>query len=188
MKKTILIVEDNPDLRSSLRKVLIANNFKVLEAEDGAQALEIVEDSPPDLVLLDFVIPKVSGETVCVKIKKDYPHIVVIALTEKTHSRDVVHGLQIGADDYISKPFVAEELIARIDTRLKGAEAKDIASETLKEETVSSGINKISLRESIMLIAIRFALTELFFAILFMFTAILISFLGPYLGVINLFS
>src|SRR3989344_4175585 len=117
MQKTILVVEDDDELRGFLKKVLAANNFKVVEAADGAQALETVEKYLPNLVLLDFGLPKVPGETVCVKIKKDHPEIIVIALTEKNQSADVVHGLQIGADDYISKPFVAEELIARIDTR-----------------------------------------------------------------------
>ena len=121
MQKTILIVEDNDDLRVSLRKILASNNFRVLEASDGAEALEIVEQDRPNLVVLDLKIPKISGETVCVRIKEAHPEIIVIVVTAKTLSSDVVRGLHIGADDYMTKPFVPEELIARIDTRLKSA-------------------------------------------------------------------
>src|SRR5574342_1039121 len=101
MQKTIRIVEDDADLRGGLYKILTAHGFNVLEAADGAEALERVEKEKPDLVLLDFGLPVVSGETVCVKIKEDFPEIAVIALTEKSSKAQVVHGLQIGADDYI---------------------------------------------------------------------------------------
>lgn len=188
MQKTILVVEDDQNLRDSLRKILAANNFKVAEAADGAEALEAVEKYMPDLVLLDFGLPKVSGETVCVKIKKDYPEIIVIALTEKTGSLDVVHGLQIGADDYVSKPFVAEELVARIDTRFKTAKkgqsqsadtdkpAQDISSSVSSVEEAET--RKIVVKESSVLIIIRLIFTEAIFALLFFLLSILFYFLS----------
>src|SRR3990167_10720290 len=156
MRKTILIVDDDDGLRDFLKKVLAANNFTVIEASDGAEALEAVEKYLPDLVLLDFGLPKVSGETVCVKIKKDHPKTIVIALTEKAQTLDVVHGLQIGADDYMGKPFDADELIARIDTRFKSVtNGKEATPEEprAKEKRESE---KIILRESFTLIIIRF--------------------------------
>jgi len=120
-KKTILIADDNDELRSFLRKALIANNHNVIEASDGAEALETVENNPPDLIVLDLVLPKVSGETVCTKIKSTHPNIIIIALTAKSNTDDIVRGLQIGADDYVTKPFVKEELIARIEAKLKSS-------------------------------------------------------------------
>ena len=175
MQKTILIVEDDDDLRNFLKKILAANNFRVAEASDGAEALEAVEKYFPDLVLLDFGLPKVSGETVCVKIKKDHPDIIVIALTEKTGSSDVVHGLQIGVDDYISKPFVAEELIARIDTRFKTAVKIQSEPKEIKEPETG----KIILRESIVLIIIRLIFTEVIFGLSLFLLSILFSYLNP---------
>ncbi len=178
MQKTILIVEDDDNLRGILKKVLAANNFRVAEAADGAEALEAVEKYFPDLVLLDFGLPKVSGETVCVKIKKDHPNIIVIALTEKKQSSDVVHGLQIGVDDYISKPFVAEELIARIDTRFKTAANGN--SEPKEKRELQIG--KLVLRESIVLIIIRLIFTEAMFGLSIFLIGILFSYLSLYIG------
>lgn len=195
MQKTILIVEDDDDIRSFLSKLLIANNFKVKEASDGAIALEFVEKYLPDLVILDFGLPKVSGETVCVKIKQNHPEMIVIVVTEKTTSADVVHGLQIGADDYISKPFVAEELIARIDTRLKTSAPAEIVAPSPVTEQVNhiasipeeeSGVRKITLRESITLIIIRFIFTEIAFIILFFLLSILFSYLNSLTATIDL--
>ncbi len=183
MQKTILIVDDDDELRDFLKKVLVANNFKVVEASDGAQALEAVEKYFPDLVLLDFGLPKVPGETVCVKIKKDHPNIIVIALTKKTQNSDVVHGLQIGADDYISKPFVAEELIARIDARFKNkttnAQVQSGVEESLVDEAESG---KIIFRESVALIIIRLILTEALFGFSILLFNILYSYINSYLN------
>ncbi len=184
MQKTILIVEDDEDLRNFLKKVLAANNFKVAEAADGVEALEAVEKFFPDLVLLDFGLPKVSGETVCVKIKKDHPDIIVIALTEKTRSSDVVHGLQIGADDYISKPFIAEELIARIDTRFK-----TVTNEQSKpKEIEESEIGKMVLRESIVVIIIRLIFTEAIFGLSLFLLSVLFSYLSSNINTVDLSS
>ncbi|HZJ18720.1 MAG TPA: response regulator [Patescibacteria group bacterium] len=187
MQKTILVVDDDDELRGFLKKLLAANNFTVIEASDGAQALEAVEKYLPDLVLLDFGLPKVPGETVCVKIKKDHPNIIVIALTKKTQSSDVVQGLQIGADDYINKPFVAEELIARIDARFKtttngqvqpGAEESGIEESGAEE----SELGKLIFRESVVLIIIRLILTEALFGFSFLLFSILYSYINSYLN------
>lgn len=190
--KTILVVEDNDELRNFLKKILVANNFQVVEAADGAQALEAVEKYSPDLVLLDFGLPKVSGETVCVKIKKDHPEIIIIALSEKSSSQEKVHGLQIGADDYLSKPFVAEELIARIDARFKALENNQ--SLPTKDDPVNqpelkeSNPAKIIFRESISLIVVRLALTELFFGFIFVCASLTIPFISSFDLGIDLFS
>lgn len=185
VQKTILIVEDERDLREFLKKILAANNFKIAEASDGAEALEAVEKYFPDLVLLDFGLPKVSGETVCTKIKKDHPEIIVIALTEKKSSQDVVHGLQIGADDYISKPFVPEELIARIDARFKSAVNNANNQEEEKEKAKKTS-EKIILRESFILIILRFILTEAIFILVLFIISILFYYLSPVINTASL--
>src|SRR3989344_4619447 len=182
MRKTILIVDDDDGLRDFLKKVLSANNFKVIEASDGAQALEYVEKYLPDLVLLDFGLPKVDGATVCVKIKKDHPNIIVIALTEKNGSSDVVHGLQIGADDYISKPFDAEELIARIDTRFKNSTKEQVDASLEESDTEAPSSGKIILKESIVVVIIRLILTEAFFGFSLLLFTVLYSYLNSYLA------
>ncbi len=182
MQKTILVVDDDDELRGFLKKVLAANNFTVIEASDGAQALEAVEKYLPDLVLLDFGLPKVPGETVCVKIKKDHPNIIVIALTKKNQSSDVVQGLQIGADDYISKPFVAEELIARIDARFKTTTNGQVQPGAEESEVEEAELGKIILRESVVLIIIRLILTEALFGFSLLLFSILYSYINSYLN------
>lgn len=188
MKKTILIVDDSDEIRDFLKKVLVTNNFKVVEAADGEQALEAVEKFLPDLVLLDFGLPKVTGETVCVKIKKDHPNIIVIALTEKTRSSDVVHGLQIGADDYISKPFVAEELIARIDTRFKTVINEPIQPHSKSQAPVDDSLvqepelGKITLRESVVIVIIRLVFTEVLFGLSLLALSIVSSYINSFIS------
>ncbi len=182
MQKTILVVDDDDELRGFLKKVLAANNFTVIEASDGAQALEAVEKYLPDLVLLDFGLPKVPGETVCVKIKKDHPNIIVIALTKKTQSSDIVQGLQIGADDYISKPFVAEELIARIDARFKTTTNGQVQPGAEESDVEEAELGKIILRESVVIIIIRLILTEALFGFSLLLFSILYSYINSYLN------
>lgn len=119
MSYKILIVEDDKDLQKGLRTILFENNYLAESVYDGAKALRKIEQSLPDLVVLDLGLPDISGETVCAKIKKNFPELPVIILTARDTTEDIVHGLNIGADDYIPKPFKEEELIARIKARLR---------------------------------------------------------------------
>ena len=123
MNYKILVVEDEEDIRSYIKDVLIDEGFLVHTANDGPQALALVEKVMPDLVVLDLGLPKLSGEAVCTEIKKNYPHIAVIILTAKDKTRDVVEGFNIGADDYVPKPFAGAELAARVKARLKDNQA-----------------------------------------------------------------
>ncbi|MEK9169207.1 MAG: response regulator transcription factor [Patescibacteria group bacterium] len=183
MRKTILIVEDDKSLRDFLEKTLANHNFNVMVAEDGAEAVEMVEKKLPDLVILDLGLPKVSGETVCIEIKKNHPEVIVIVLTAKSKSTDAVRSLQIGADDYMSKPFEIEELLARIGARLRtNEEEKPAPSKTTLPE-----LNTITFRESVVLIGIRLIMTELIFGFLFFLSVALISFLDQYLNFENPF-
>lgn len=121
----ILVVEDDESIRNGVSTILSENNYLVETAEDGAVALDMVKKSPPDLVVLDLNLPKITGESVCSEIKRTHKEIPVIMLTAKNRSSDVVQGFSLGADDYISKPFELTELLARIQARLKaGGEEK----------------------------------------------------------------
>jgi len=112
----ILIVDDDPDIRDVLKLTLAEENYDVLEAGDGEEALKIITTKAPDLVLLDYKIPKLNGRQVCAEIKKDLllRHLPVIMVTGKGDISDKVDGLDAGADDYIVKPFEPKELLARI--------------------------------------------------------------------------
>lgn len=125
MAKTILIVEDDIGLQKYLRELLLDNGFSVRIASDGVQALNLVAKLPPDLILLDLALPNMSGEAVCLEIRKKYPDIRVIILTAKDGVADVIHGLDLGADDYMTKPFLADELLARIKARLRYRDGPD---------------------------------------------------------------
>lgn len=116
MAVKILIVDDDPDIRDILKLTLSEENYEVAEAGDGEEALKMINSKTPDLVLLDYKIPKLNGRQVCAEIKKDLllRHLPVIMVTGKGDISDKVGGLDAGADDYIVKPFEPKELLARI--------------------------------------------------------------------------
>ena len=105
----ILVVEDDKDLREYLKELLLDNNFAVELAADGASALNYCKKTRPDLVILDLWLPDIDGKSVCVDIKKIYPDLAILILTARNSTNDIVTGLNLGADDYIAKPFVSEE-------------------------------------------------------------------------------
>lgn len=125
MAQTILVVEDDLGLQKYLKELLLDNGFSVRIASDGVQALNLISKLPPDLVLLDLALPNMSGEAVCLEIRKKYPDIRVIILTAKDGVADIIHGLDLGADDYMTKPFLADELLARIKARLRYRDGTD---------------------------------------------------------------
>jgi len=117
----ILIVDDDPDIRDVLKLTLAEENYEIIEAGDGEEALKIISTKPLDLVLLDYKIPKIDGRQVCRLIKKDLllRHLPVIMVTGKGEINDKVDGIDAGADDYVVKPFEPKELIARIKMILR---------------------------------------------------------------------
>ncbi len=115
----ILVVEDDSAILSVVKDILIENNYVIEEAADGIAAIESVKKQAPDLLILDLGLPKLTGESVLVEVKKLFPNLPVIVLTAKNHTSDVVKGFELGADDYISKPFEIDELLARIRLKLK---------------------------------------------------------------------
>ena len=114
--KTILVADDDPDLRDILRSVLEPSGFSVIEASDGSLALQAVRKQPPDLVILDYMMPGMTGPEFCAQVKQDtlLRHVPIIMLTGKSEVQDKVHGITAGADDYLVKPFEPQELLARV--------------------------------------------------------------------------
>ncbi|MEA1943937.1 MAG: response regulator [Euryarchaeota archaeon] len=121
----ILVVDDEPDTLIPLTRALEADNYTVVGAVNGAEALEKVRDETPDLVLLDLMLPKLNGYEVCMKLKEDPAtrQIPIIMLSAKGEIKDKVLGIEIGADDYVTKPFDLLELKTRIRALLRRTSA-----------------------------------------------------------------
>lgn len=124
MSVKILIVDDDPDIRDILKLTLSEENYEVIEAADGEEALRAIKTKSPDLVLLDYKIPKIDGRQVCRQVKKDLllQHLPIIMVTGKGDLDDKVGGIDAGADDYVVKPFEPKELLARIRMILRRTE------------------------------------------------------------------
>ena len=125
MKQKILVVEDEPSILTGLIDLLNGEGFAVNFATAGAEALRLYEREKPDLILLDIMIPQKSGYDVCREIRKTDRTTPILMLTAKGQEVDKVVGLELGADDYIVKPFGVKELIARVRAALRRASAKD---------------------------------------------------------------
>jgi phosphate regulon transcriptional regulator PhoB len=119
----ILVVEDEPDIRKLVHYNLAQERYKVLEAEDGEQALKIIQRDKPNLVILDLMLPGLSGIEICklLREKPDTAKLPILMLTAKAGEADRVVGLEMGADDYLAKPFSPRELVARVRAILRRA-------------------------------------------------------------------
>lgn len=120
-KKTILVVDDEKMIRNLLNINLTKEGYNVIEATDGLEAVEIATEKKPDLILLDIMIPKLDGLSVCKRIKNTM-NVPILMVTAKDSEVDKILGLELGADDYVTKPFSIRELIARIKANLRKAE------------------------------------------------------------------
>ncbi len=125
MNERILIVDDDPDILQFVRMNLELEGFTVQTADGGQEALETARNTPPDLVLLDIMMPEMDGLTVLRRLRTmpATMNVAVILLTAKALAEDRVKGLDLGADDYVTKPFDLEELVARVKTVLRRAQA-----------------------------------------------------------------
>lgn len=160
MTPYILVVEDNKDLHEYLQDLLTENHFTVKIAPDGASALHILSQIEPNVILLDLTLPDISGEGLCVEIRKKYPRVPIIVLTAKDAVADKVHVLSLGVDDYITKPFAGPELVARIQVRLRPTGGDN---EPIKVADLTLDPQKISVKragKSITLTALEFKLLE----------------------------
>ncbi|TCM45071.1 response regulator transcription factor [Kribbella sp. VKM Ac-2568] len=121
MAHSLLLVDDEPRIRRVLRLALEDEGYQISEAANGFDALAALRREPPDVVLLDLMLPDRDGFTVCREIRRN-SDVPVIMVTARTDSHDVVAGLEAGADDYVTKPLVAKELSARIRALLRRVE------------------------------------------------------------------
>jgi two-component system alkaline phosphatase synthesis response regulator PhoP len=119
----ILIVEDEPNMVAGLRDNFEYEGYQVITAGDGAEGLQRALADNPDLVVLDVMMPKMSGLDVCKQLKAKRPSVPIIMLTARGQEVDKVVGLELGADDYVTKPFSIRELIARVKAVLRRAQA-----------------------------------------------------------------
>jgi DNA-binding response OmpR family regulator len=117
-KATILAVDDEPHVLKLVKANLESSGYKVLTATDGAQAIETAERELPDLVILDIMLPKMDGYAACRRIR-DFSSVPVIMLTARSAEVDLVHGFEVGADDYLTKPFAVTELLMRVQAVLR---------------------------------------------------------------------
>lgn len=133
--KTILIVDDEPSIRDILVYNLEREGYRTIEASDGATAVNMALEQKPDLILLDIMLPKLDGLSVCKRIKNSY-NVPILILTAKDAEIDKILGLELGADDYITKPFSVRELVARVKANLRKVEvvSNDRVIEQLGDE------------------------------------------------------
>jgi len=155
MPKTILVVDDKASVRTLVRDYLTAKNFRVVTASNGRDALFVARDEKPDLILLDIMMPEMSGYEFLQAYRKER-NTPVILLTAKLEESDKVLGLELGADDYVTKPFGMRELVARIRAVLRRI-GQDVPSDVLRvaevvldksERTVKVSDNPVRLTPS----------------------------------------
>ena len=131
-KTSILVVEDEEKILAALKDFLEYHDFKVAVAADGLEAERTVAKKDFDLILLDLMLPKISGEQLCSKWRRDGLQTPIIMLTAKGQEKEKVTGLNLGADDYITKPFSLEELLARINAVLRRTDPARAVGQTFK--------------------------------------------------------
>lgn len=138
----ILLLEDEESIRGFVRINLKRNEMEVTEAETGEAALALAEtEGPFDIALLDVMLPTISGFEVCEQLRKQYPGMGIIMLTAKSQEEDKIYGLELGADDYVQKPFSPGELIARIKSLYRRMKSEPALS-------VQSGVGPASLEKN----------------------------------------
>ncbi len=153
--ETILVVDDEANIRDLARLYLEKDGYKVILAQDGAQALKLVKETEPALIVLDLMLPEVDGWEVCRRVRAD-SNVPILMLTARDDDIDKIVGLEMGADDYLTKPFNPRELVARVRAILRrttgttsaGDEVRQIGRVTIdpKSREVMVGETRMPLR------------------------------------------
>ena len=136
---SILICDDQPDIVNALKIYLTPEGYRLYTANTGAQAVETVKNEDIQLVLLDIMMPVMDGITAAAKIR-EFSNVPIIFLTAKSETEDVVLGLNVGADDYITKPFVPVEVLARVRSHLRRYEKLGSRTSETEDEVILGGI------------------------------------------------
>lgn len=147
MPGTIVIVEDEANIVELVKYNLDREGYRTLYANDGRKGLELIKQELPDLVILDLMLPELDGLSVCKQLRSDAQtkSIPIIILTAKSEEADRVLGLEMGADDYVTKPFSPRELVARVRAVLRRSGAVD----DTEPEIIENGVIRIDLRQHI---------------------------------------
>jgi two-component system response regulator MprA len=134
----VLVVDDDRAVRESLVRALELEGYSVRAASDGAKALDAIKNEPPDVLVLDVMMPAVDGLTVCRVLRAEKNKVPILMLTARTETSDRVAGLDAGADDYLPKPFALEELLARLRALLRRSQPDpdESPSETIVLDTL----------------------------------------------------
>lgn len=122
MRKKILIVEDDPGIMLSLNDELVQEGYTVIQAKDGEEGLEAARSEAPDLIILDVMMPVMNGYEVCRQLRQEGNRTPILMLTVKDKEIDKVLGLELGADDYVTKPFSLREVVARVKAIIRRSE------------------------------------------------------------------
>ncbi|MCA0171612.1 response regulator transcription factor [Bacillus sp. RAR_GA_16] len=142
MAQKILVVDDEMSILTLLQFNLEQAGYEVVTAEDGAEALEVVEAEKPNCIILDLMLPEMDGLEVCKELRQRHIHTPVLMLTAKDDEFDKVLGLELGADDYMTKPFSPREVVARVKAilrRVKQLEESKVTTETEESEKIQVG-------------------------------------------------
>ncbi|MBP2243101.1 two-component system alkaline phosphatase synthesis response regulator PhoP [Cytobacillus eiseniae] len=134
MEKSILVVDDEQSILTLLDYNLQQAGFKVITAMDGEEGFQLAMSHSPDLIVLDLMLPKIDGIEVCKKLRQQKVFTPILMLTAKDDEFDKVLGLELGADDYMTKPFSPREVVARVKAILRRAQLNHISSEAVEEE------------------------------------------------------
>lgn len=137
MTASILIAEDDDDIRSLLRLYLEGEGYRVLEAPDGAAALRLAREESPDMAVLDVMMPEMNGFELTQALRK-YSDIPILILSAKSQDNDKILGLNLGADDYIAKPFNPVEIVARVKAQLRRANRTTDSTLTVRDLTLDT--------------------------------------------------
>jgi DNA-binding response OmpR family regulator len=140
-KRTVLVVDDEPHIVLGLRDALEFEGFRVISAAKGRDGIALARAEAPDAIVLDLMLPDVNGYAVCEELRRINPHVPIVMLTARSQETDKIRGLDAGADDYMTKPFSVNELIARMRAILRRA-ARAVAS---VPETLTIGDASVNL-------------------------------------------
>ena len=134
--ETVLIIEDDAALARGLKDNFAFQGYRVLQAADGERGLALVGEARPDLIVLDLMLPRMNGYELCRRLRRDGVETPVLVLTAKAEESDVVLGLELGADDYVKKPFSVRELLARAEALLRRRRQGEAVRWTFGEYTL----------------------------------------------------
>lgn len=141
MAKKILVVDDEKRIVEILQAYLERDGYQVIAAYDGRSALELARSNSPDLIILDLMLPEVSGWDVCRELRRE-SDVPIIILTARDDTTDKIIGLELGADDYVTKPFDPKEIVSRARAVLRRSDVKTVSKSTIKVGEIMIDTNK----------------------------------------------